>query len=452
MPRDIVTARVPGRAQLQTKVRERGSSMARHHVDEQVPDVEVRPDGVADATRRLTHHLPARWWVWPLAIYLVNRAVNAVMIVLASGSSITVEQFVGLGGRHFGTDAGTAPPGYLTSATRWDGQWYWEIAAHGYPCELPVDSSGQVQQNPWAFFPLYPYIVRAVMFVTRLDFPLAAVFVSLVCGALAMLLLYALVAQRTDHLGARLAVLGVSTFTVAPVFQIAYTEGLALALVLAVLLAVSRERWILSTGLILLLALTRGVVAPMAALFGAMLVYAWVHRRRSAKDLLPLAALALWSAMLTFLWPVTAAITTGDANAYVETQRAWFSEVTTIPVVRFVARNAPSMGSELIAWGVAAAWMLLLVWLVTLRQPHGLLRAWSGIYVVYLLAVTDWNWSNVRYFLLALPVLWPLTRLDAGSAKQRTWTAAVLALVGVASQWWYIRYCITITPELVQVP
>ena len=396
--------------------------------------------------------LPRWWWVWPLAIYFVNRAVNAVMMLQASGVQMSITAFLDLGARYFVTQSGEATSPFWSLVSNWDGQWYWEIAAHGYPYELPRDNFGQVEQSPWAFFPLYPYLVRGVMYVTHLDFPPASMAVSLVAGAVAMLLLYRLVVRYTDHLGARLAVLGLSTFVVAPVFQIAYTEGLALALVLGVLLSVSRERWLLTASLLPLLGLTRGVVAAVAALFVVLAVAMWLRERRLTTKILPLVALAMWSALLTFLWPVIAAVVTGRPNAYVETQRAWFSEVTTIPVIRFIARNAPSMGSELVAWVVAVVWMLLLVWLVTLRQPNPLLRKWSAIYVIYLLAVTDWNWSNVRYFLLALPVLWPLTRPDSGTPRQRVMVAAVLAFVGVASQWWYIRYCITITPELVQVP
>ncbi|KRF45524.1 hypothetical protein ASH01_06775 [Terrabacter sp. Soil811] len=405
----------------------------------------VAPVASADA-------FAGRWWIWPLAIYAVNRIINGIMIAVASSSSISLEDFVGMGGRHYGTDAGTAPPGYLTSATRWDGQWYWEIAAHGYPSDLPTDAAGNVQQNPWAFFPLYPSVIRGVMFVTRLDFPVASVAVSLIAGAVAMLLLYRLVVRHSDHLGACLAVLGVSTFTVSPVFQIAYTEGLALALILAVLLSVSREKWLPAALLLPLLSLTRGVVGAMAALFAVLIAVTWLKDRRFTTNLVPLFVLTFWSALLTFVWPVTAAIVTGRPNAYVETQRSWFSEVTTIPVIRFIARNAPSMGSELTAWVVALTWTVLLIWVVTLRQPNLLLRTWSAIYVVYLLAVTDWNWSNVRYFILALPVLWPLTRPDSGTARQRVTVGAILAIIGIASQWWYIRYCITISPQLVQVP
>src|SRR6478735_4313827 len=128
--------------------------MARQHVGDHAPRAATgSPDRSVQAWPSATDPLPGRWWLWPLVIYLGTRLVNGVMIVVASNSSITLEEVVGSGHVHFCTDAGTAPPGYLTAVTRWDGQWYWKIGAHGYPSELPTDASGNVEQNPWAFFP-----------------------------------------------------------------------------------------------------------------------------------------------------------------------------------------------------------------------------------------------------------------------------------------------------------
>jgi len=60
--------------------------------------------------------------------------------------------------------------GYLDMATLWDAQWYRIIATQGYPVPLPVDAAGAVQQNAWAFFPGFPFLVKAVMAATGLSF------------------------------------------------------------------------------------------------------------------------------------------------------------------------------------------------------------------------------------------------------------------------------------------
>jgi len=83
-----------------------------------------------------------------------------------------------------------------------------------------------------------------------------------------------------------------------------------------------------------------------------------------------------------------------------------------------------------------------------------MLRMWAIAYVVYVLAVVDWNWSAVRYYLLAVPILWPLVQPIDGekSPRQRIVVASVLAAFGLVMQWWWIRYCVVVSPELVQVP
>ncbi|MGO4604098.1 hypothetical protein [Terrabacter sp. 2YAF2] len=406
------------------------------------------------AARSAEPPLVRRWWVWPLALYIVTRLVNGVMFAMASRSAISLEEFVGLGGRHFGTDAGTAPPGYLTSVTRWDAQWYWEIAAHGYPSDLPTDASGNVEQNPWAFFPLYPYLVRAVMFVTRLDFPIAASVVSLTCGAAAMLLIYRVVKRQYGHLGGVLAGLAMTTFMCAPVFQMAYAESLALALLLAYFWCVLEGRYVAAGFVLLMLALTRGVAAPLAPV---MLLYAallWRRGRLARSDAVGLLSLAAWSGALAFAWFVIVGAVTGRWDAYVLTQKAWNPELTVIPVVRFMQRNSDVPGGQVGAAVIALAWAAFLIWFLTKGQQEPLLALWTGMYVAYLLAVTDWNWSNVRYYVLALPVLWPLVGRLRGERNPmpRVIVAGAVALVGVAMQWWYIRYCVTVSRELVQVP
>ena len=44
-----------------------------------------------------------------------------------------------------------------------DGSWYRNVAENGYPAELPRGEDGLVQQNAWAFFPLFPMLARGLM-------------------------------------------------------------------------------------------------------------------------------------------------------------------------------------------------------------------------------------------------------------------------------------------------
>lgn len=392
------------------------------------------------------------WWWWPLAAYLLVRLVDAVLLIVASEhAGRLVNERTGTPLDH-SYSGGTAPPGYLTTATNWDGQWYWQIADHGYPAQLPRDSSGTVRQNPWAFFPAYPMTVRLIMAATGLGFPLAAVLVSLVGGAVATLLVYRLVAPVTDRLGARLLVVILNTFVCAPVFQIAYTEGMAFALLAGILLTLKSRRLTLTAVLILALSLTRAVVLPLAAVIAIDSVWRW-RRGASAREVAPRLALAVWALATSFLWPAIAGLVTSEPKAYLLTQAAWNPNVATLPVLRFIDRVSNAGGGPVIGVALALLLIALVVLVLIARQPHQLLRLWTGIYALYLLAALDWNSTIIRYFLLAVPAVWTPIRADTGwPRRHRIWFAAYVGAAGLAMQWWWIRYSLTISPAFYQVP
>jgi hypothetical protein len=60
----------------------------------------------------------------------------------------------------FGADATIG-----TLSMGWDAQWYWVVGSAGYPAHLPVDATGAVTQNAWAFMPVYPALTRALSVV-----------------------------------------------------------------------------------------------------------------------------------------------------------------------------------------------------------------------------------------------------------------------------------------------
>ena len=415
-------------------------------------DVEVerqaerRPQGAGDDP------LFARWWLWPLAVYILIRLVDAVMIAIASlHAGDAINPLTGTPLDHSYGNA-TAPPGYLTTATNWDGQWYWQIADKGYPTELPREASGDVRQNVWAFFPVYPMTVRLLMALSGLGFPLAAVLVSLIAGGVATVLLYRLIAPVTDRLGALLAVVVLNTYVCAPAFQIAYTEGMALALLVAILLAFQARRSGLTAVLVLILSLTRAIVLPLAAVFAIYTVVRW-RRGSSRREVVRTAALAIWAMATTFLWPAIAGLTTGEPKAYLLTQASWNPDIVTLPVVRFIDRVSPDAAGPWVGVVLVVVATVGVVLALTVGQRHQLLRLWSATYALYLLAAVDWNSTTIRYFLLAIPGIWAPTDPGTGwPRRHRIWIVACVGLLGLATQWWWIRYSLTISPEFYQIP
>ena len=91
--------------------------------------------------------LLSRFLVRVLLSYAVCRVVTGILLTIVAARQVPT--------------GWTGPDvTYLTFTAQWDGQWYKAIAEHGYPATLPVDGTGLVQQNPWAFYPLFPLLSR----------------------------------------------------------------------------------------------------------------------------------------------------------------------------------------------------------------------------------------------------------------------------------------------------
>jgi hypothetical protein len=159
------------------------------------------------------------------------------LVVLASGW---------LGVLFFGRAAGTAgfdpadltaPFGYfgnllVAPLARWDSVWYLAIAQGGY----------DHQPARTAFFPLYPLILRAVGVVFRSDL-IAGVVISLGCFAIALVLLYRLVALELGDERARVTVMLLAFCPMAYFFSAVYSESLFLALSLGCIYQARTGRW-----------------------------------------------------------------------------------------------------------------------------------------------------------------------------------------------------------------
>jgi len=193
-----------------------------------------------------------------------------------------------------------------------------------------MDAFGHVLPNAYAFPPLYPMLVRLLMMATGLDFTMAGPIVSLACGAGAMVLVYRLVADTAGRPAGALTVVLLCTFMSAPVFQISYSEGLALLLVSGALWLLTRRQYGALATVLFLLALTR-MVTPALAL--VILVHGWArYRNRSDGEAFPLGerlrvvGLAGWGLLVVGVWPLCVAVMTGKPSAYLDTMAAWVQD------------------------------------------------------------------------------------------------------------------------------
>lgn len=404
-----------------------------------------------------------RRWHWalvPLTIFSITRLLDAVFLWVGAHEQTALPATSPAYTVNFPTENS---PGYWGVVSNWDGQWYRSIAESGYPTSLPTED-GEVAQNEWAFYPAYPMLVRALMMLTNLPFGPAATIVSLACSGLAVLTLYRLLLQTGDRFVALATVLCLCTYPTAPVFQVGYSEGLALLLIVLSISCLHHRRYGWVTALMLAVSLTRPLVLPFAVVIGVHWIVRW---RRARVDPFPwsqrlaCAGSALTAAASVTLWPLIAAVGTGQRDAFTATQSAWPANQNGHGLWANWVLTAVSARSA----GLAAAVVVVLagVGFVVSRpgaRKWGLeLGTWSLAYPLYLLFATRPTPSFVRYFMLAVGPLWPLPACASPqeTKAQRTarWCFLIaIAVLGVIGQYFWVTRVFTIAqaPEVQPYP
>jgi hypothetical protein len=282
-----------------------------------------------------------------------------------------------------------------------------------------------------------------------LSFALVAPVISVVLGAVAVVVLFRLVQDVLGTWAASGATLLTCTFMSAPVLQTAYTESLALLLLCSSLLLLRNRRYAWAALAIVLLALTRNVVlamVPVILLHGVVRWRARADDEFKGRDRLIVMGLAALSVAATGLWPGIAALVTGDPSAYMRTMAAWSrGGASLVEWPRFFWVLAGPVGLLLL--------LLLLFILVGLlarpdcRQWGPELWGWAVAYPCYLLLATGLGSSTPRHWLLAFPL--SLLVIDLLRVLRRRVLGACLlgATVcgGLVLQWIWIANFLVIT-------
>lgn len=166
-------------------------------------------------------------------------------------------------------------------ASRFDTTWYVLIAEEGYPATCPV----QGELCRYAFFPLYPGLIRAVTALTPLSAQWAAWLIAVTASLAAAWGVYAVVERVA---GRRAGIVSVVLWGLVPhavVESMAYTEALFTALSAWALYAVLTRRWITAGVLAVLAGLTRPPGAAVAATVALCALWAlWSGRRPAGAE------------------------------------------------------------------------------------------------------------------------------------------------------------------------
>jgi len=383
------------------------------------------------------HYRLTAWWAKVIVVYALSRVVTTVfLVVLASVQG--------------GNPWTGAHPGYFDFASIWDGRWYDIVEAGGYPATLPLTDDGHVGQNAWAFLPGYPYLVGALMFVTRLPWPVMAACVSVTFGLGAALLFNRLLAPRIGSSAALYATVLFCVAPTSPLFQLAYAESMfVFLLVLALYLLVRRNyAWLMPV--VLLLGFVRPGALAFALALGLHVVYRWFTRARDpfpvAERVASMCATGV-AVVAGFAWPAIAAGVTGDLNAYAATELSWRADyigyhalspfAPWVDAARWWFHTWLGMPAVLgyVVLALVVAIFALWMFMPSVRRLGADLRLWVASYAIYLLAVFFPQSSTFRLLMPMFPMLGSIAQ-----PRSRVYRVAMV-IVALALQLGWLLIC-----------
>lgn len=333
---------------------------------------------------------------------------------------------------------GGQQPDYLTFINRWDAGWYERIYDGGYPASIPRNEDGTAQPNQWAFYPVFPLLARALSTVTGLGWAPAAAVLATAAGLGAALVIYLLFRHFASPTTALWGVAFFAMFPISPILQVPYAESLGTFFLAGALYLLIKGQYMAAMPVVMLMCLSRPAGAPFAAVVAVHLLLRFWHRKREpfpAKKMLSGALLLGVSFVMAFSWMGIAWWWTGERSAYTDTETAWRGEDLVLFKPWFDA------GVDLLGpfWGPLLPPLLVVLGAVFLnskavRRIGPDLRVWSGMYLLYLMAVLHPQSSTFR---MMLP-LFPLALAAAFISTSRAYRWSVLVMFALLQIVWIV--------------
>ncbi|MEV4863790.1 glycosyltransferase family 39 protein [Streptomyces ossamyceticus] len=334
-------------------------------------------------------------------------------------------------------------------SARWDALWYTRVAELGYGYEVRLPN-GDVHSN-LAFFPLLPWLERAVSAVTPLSYAHAGLAVGTLASLGAAWGIFAVVDLVYGRRAGVCAVLLWAVLPVGIVQSMAYTEALFTALAAWSLYAVLTGRWVTAGALAALAGLTRPVGLAVVAAVWAAAITSYVRQRHldpapsSGRNRSPEASggTPWWPRALGMLLAPLGAggyvLWVGERTGkgplgYLDVQAGWRNGFDGgYAFARFITDKFTSFPSALAGVGLIAG-VAAVVWLyvICVRQGQPLpLLVYAGVVTALALCASSYFGSKPRLLMPAFPLLLPLALALARARTPRS--AAVLGGVAAVS-------------------
>lgn len=331
---------------------------------------------------------------------------------------------------------------FMNQQVSWDAEYYLSIAVGGYDDpvmrRIPIRQTGEVVSQNYAFFPLYPHVMRVVMVplsvlnLTPIGMAtLAGIIVALVGTLFGMIGLYDLAREELGEDGAIRAAFYLLIFPSGFFLAQVYTEGLFVGLAFCSLALLRRQKLVWAAVLAMLAVWTRAVgvalIVPLALTWYQGMRGQPFHRRvllHGLAVLLPVAAYAGWSSSA---WGINFRAVEENffgrglfllEDSWQRWREAWAA-----------ISGANSQAAVYYALEFAAVALALVACLLTLKRYPGV--ALFGLAASAIAIFSGWPQSMLRYMLIVPAIYLVLSRWGRRAVFDRAWTLGSTLIMGI---------------------
>ncbi len=337
---------------------------------------------------------------------------------------------------------------FMNRQVAWDSEYYLGIAVGGYDDpeagRVQNPATGQMVIKNYSFFPLYPYIMRALALPLNIfglspigTAALAGLIVTLLGTLAGMSALWDLTLHQFDEETAQRTVFYMLIFPSAFFFAQVYTEGLFIGLAFSSLALTKRKQWAWASLLGMLAALTRahGAALCLPLIFAWIMNVNWKSKISTQVNwkwllqglfaLLPFIAYYIWRiSPLGEGWAELQSFYFG--RGLMSIQRSIDSWYNAFAYARATGQEALIYFSIEVLTTVAA--LIGSVWLIR-RDPSVALFSMS----VVLLSIFSGSAQSMARYMLIVPAMFiMLGYLGRNKIFDKAWTLASILLLGMS--------------------
>lgn len=335
---------------------------------------------------------------------------------------------------------------FMNRQVAWDSEYYLSIATVGY--DDPdvwslISPDGQVSlSGNYAFFPLYPFLIRVVRLPLLLlgltpiaTSTLGGVIVSLLGTLGAMLALYDITRDELEDEGGIRTAFYLLIYPAGFFLAMVYTEGLFMGLAFGSMALIRRKRWVLAALLAGCAVWTRAVgvalIIPLALAWFQEVdwkdfsfdPFPWRLLGKALLVLVPLFAYWLWRRFFNIGFTVVEHYYFGrQLFHFAESYRGWSRAASMI--TGLIPQTAAYYLLEFTAmiFGTVACFL-------TIRRYPGL--SLFGLLAILIAASSVVTQGMLRYVMVAPSIFIVLSRAGRSQVFDRAWTVASTLLMGL---------------------